>query len=380
MAETPQAYSSGTVPRGVLAGAPPVEKYTQSQVAEALMSIASSILRKDVDRTTALNMAGVLSVYVNNPANKDFAPGGNLTGNSAFTALVTEKVPLLALAEKDPAAAMAAAKAELARANVSGAPLSEATRAALGLSRIADGRGNANGTGGSGERVSSAGYTRELSGTAYTEKIGVSARDVEGLEKRFGHDAVALATQQIQDMGLRGRQNLAYAAEFKDVAGALHDGDIARARSIAAQEPDPQKKQRAEQFIKNWEEAQAKRIDSATKGMPKAEADEFKKVYREHENHPANPEIQKKFDAMKEKYKDNPKIMRELTRHDHDEAQVTAIKNNKSSESTAPQDRNTHEKQENAKTAARVEDKSKIAAATQAQVQKKKAAALAALD
>src|SRR4029077_327557 len=101
----PHAHPFGgfRIPPGILAAAkPPPEfariKYTESQIAEALISIASGILHTQLNRSQALNCAGALSVYVNDPRNTNFVSGGNLEANPAFSSLVAEKAPLLAMA------------------------------------------------------------------------------------------------------------------------------------------------------------------------------------------------------------------------------------------------------------------------------------------
>jgi len=160
------------------------EKYTQSQIAEALMSVAANILHTRLNRASALNLAGVLGVYINNPQNTNFAPGGNLEVNTAFISLVTEKASLLALASTDPDAAKAAARAEVDRYNASGAPLSAAAMAAFGLygrNAAVDGAGGGDGStsGKSGDRTSSASY-------AYAQATPLSATSASNFAQELG--------------------------------------------------------------------------------------------------------------------------------------------------------------------------------------------------
>jgi hypothetical protein len=156
------------------------EKYTQSQIAEALMSVAANILHTRLNRASALNLAGALGVYINDPQNTNFAPGGNLEVNTSFISLVTEKASLLALASTDPDAAKSAARAEMDRYNASGAPLSAAAMAALGLPTGHAGGGSGQGrSDGSSERPSSSSY-------AYGQATPLSATSASNFAQELG--------------------------------------------------------------------------------------------------------------------------------------------------------------------------------------------------
>lgn len=210
--------------------APPAEKYTQSQIAEALMSVATSILHSQLDRSAALSLAGVLAVYINDPGNSGFKAGGTLEGSAAFNSLVAEKAPMLKLALSDPAAALAAARAEVAKHNASAGPLSTMAQAALGI-------GGAKGLGGRGSGdadrygdVRAAGtdlssavvaeYTRQYSGMGFDQStvntfaaVHLGIGDFRMIEKMWGRDETVRAAQIANEFHFKGREAVG------DVAG-----------------------------------------------------------------------------------------------------------------------------------------------------------------
>jgi hypothetical protein len=146
--------------------APPRHSLAEIQSAiEAIMSRQSG--GKTYDASLAAQIAGNIHGAVNDPKT-DF---GALAGNPAFERMVTEQAPKLAETMNDPAARVTAARAEQARANTTGAPLSEAARVALGLNRIADARGDGAGSGHGLERASSASYSRELSASSTYKEL-----------------------------------------------------------------------------------------------------------------------------------------------------------------------------------------------------------------
>lgn len=187
--------------------APPAEKYTQSQIAEALMSVATSILHSQLDRSAALSLAGVLAVYINDPGNSGFKAGGTLEGSAAFNSLVAEKAPMLKLALSDPATALAAARAEVAKHNVSAGPLSAAALAALGFTGTGVAAARARAAGGTdadrygdvraaGTELSTAvvaEYTRQYSGMGFDQgtvntfaAVQLGIGDFRLLEHQYG--------------------------------------------------------------------------------------------------------------------------------------------------------------------------------------------------
>lgn len=325
------------------------ERITPTLVTEAVSEVMkASNPGGVVDQALAAQIGGNIRPSLEKVIGGRVASGADLMAMTAFRTILNQYLnsPSSAYVDEQSRKAM---QRTLDTANTTGSQYASA------LARLADARGmDGMGAGRSGERPGSSMGYRELSASAVAEKIGVTSRDFAGLEKQFGHDAVVVAAQQIQDMGLRGKQNLAYAAEYKDVAAALHLGNVEEAKALAAAESDPRKKKGMESFIRNFEAAQAQRLDVATKDMPKAEADEFKKAYRNHQYEPNNPKFQGEFEALKEKYRDDPKLMRELTRFDNDKSKI---------ENTAKReaDKNRGRKTENAATKARVEAKTERA-------------------
>jgi hypothetical protein len=165
-----------------LAGSrPPRHSLAEIQVAiEALMSRLSG--GKSYDASLAAQIAGNIHLAVNDPKSML----DNLVGNPAFERMVTEQAPKLNETVNDPAAKLAAARAEQARANVSGAPLSDATRAALGLARFADGRSasDARDGGMGGDR------TARHSSETYKNALSSSEGAVfDSLAKTYGSEA-----------------------------------------------------------------------------------------------------------------------------------------------------------------------------------------------
>ena len=145
---------------------------------EALMARLSG--GKSYDHALAGTIAGNLHRDVNG-----LDSGLETLDGPAFERLVTEKAPKILEASNDPATKMAAAKAEAARANIAGAPLSEAARIALGFGRYAHGKEDGGGTSGeggkgrSGERLSASAFNRDAPLTAtgavsYAREIGAN--------------------------------------------------------------------------------------------------------------------------------------------------------------------------------------------------------------
>jgi hypothetical protein len=247
-------------------------------------------------------------------------------------------------ADANPGAWMARVESEVRQAqatkplNASAATPAElaAQRASMGLAgqfagvamrgmRASDAEAS---SGGGSSRVTSETYARGLSGLSESSrqmfgKIGITGSDFLGLEQRFGHEAATLATQQVYDMGMRGKRNVEDAATFPALAAALHTGDIASARAQAEAESDPDKKKRMLQFIERRVEAARGQVNQATKDMPKEEAEQVKKTFEGYHRDPKNEERKKEYDALKEKYKDNPAMMRGLGKAEKEAGQIT---------------------------------------------------------
>lgn len=195
---------------------------------------------------------------------------------------------------------------------------------------LADGQLRADGVGRLGGALPAAlsgrsDYNRALQGSA-SEKAGLTSTEIAGLEKMYGRDTVSLAMRQVQDMGLSGKQNVAYAAEFKDVAAALHGGDIAQARALAAAEKDPAKKARIEAFIKNYVDAARGKLDAAAQGLPREEAEKIKKTFEAYQRDPNNPERKQEYEALKDQHKNDKAIMKALGSAEKDAEKISGVK------------------------------------------------------
>jgi hypothetical protein len=209
----------------------PRHSISQIQVAiEALMTRLSG--GRVYDASLAARIAGSIQGAVNDPNNAL----DNLNGNPAFERMVTEQAPKLSETVNDPAAKLAAAKAEQARANVTGAPLSEGARAALGFNRFADARSDGAGAR-SGERsTSSANYSRELSAASVYKSLaaeGYSAAQVTSamnFAKSIGVNDNAYAGYFV---GSSKHTRDAISAHIKD-GKKITDDDVEKPEDVAA--------------------------------------------------------------------------------------------------------------------------------------------------
>lgn len=169
---------------------------------------------KSYDASLAAQIAGNIHAAVNDPRNALDA----LAGTPAFERMVTEQAPKLTETLNDPAARMVAAKAEQARANTTGAPLSEAARLALGLGHVADTRGSGHG----GERTSSAGYARELSGSSSYKELA---------SEGYSAAQVSSAVSYAKSLGI---SDSAYAGYFVGSSQAARDAIAAHIKNGTA--------------------------------------------------------------------------------------------------------------------------------------------------
>lgn len=180
-------------------GAPPRHSLAQIQTAiESIMSRLSG--GKSFDASLAARIAGSIHLAVNDPRNALDV----LAGNPAFERMVTEQAPKLADTVNDPAAKRAAALAEEARANISGAPLSDAAKAVLGIGRFGDIRdaGSRGERGGNqfAELRSKSGVTGDTStgsGTGYSW-LTAANQNIPG----FSQAQVASAANFLKGVGL----------------------------------------------------------------------------------------------------------------------------------------------------------------------------------